>query len=159
MRIEDEIQQSKFSNPRTKALINIIYTAYRINDSIAEVLKQFDLTQAQFNILRILRGKHGQPATCGDIKQVMMDKNPDVTRICDKLISKSLINRQFNSNNRRQVLLSITPDGIELLAKIDPMMEQKMMSFDSLKDMELEQLSDFLDSLRSRGCPMQNRLV
>ena len=131
-----------------KALINIIYTAYRINDSISDVLKDFDLTQPQFNILRILRGRNGQAATCGDIKHVMIDKNPDVTRICDKLILKELISRQFNSCNRRQVLLSITDKGLELLASIDPIMDKQMASFGQLEDQDLEKLSDYLDLIR-----------
>ncbi len=131
-----------------KALINIIYTAYRINDSISDVLKDFDLTQPQFNILRILRGRNGQAATCGDIKTVMIDKNPDVTRICDKLILKELISRQFNSCNRRQVLLSITDKGLEVLTSIDPIMDKQMASFGQLDDQELEKLSDYLDQIR-----------
>ncbi len=131
-----------------KALINIIYTAYRINDSISDVLKDFDLTQPQFNILRILRGRNGQAATCGDIKNVMIDKNPDVTRICDKLILKELISRQFNSCNRRQVLLSITDKGLELLTSIDPIMDEQMASFGQLDDQALEKLSDYLDQIR-----------
>ncbi|MES2619102.1 MAG: MarR family transcriptional regulator [Bacteroidota bacterium] len=148
MKIEEEIQQSRFSNAKMKALINIIYTAYRINDSISDVLKDFDLTQPQFNILRILRGRNGQAATCGDIKNVMIDKNPDVTRICDKLILKELISRQFNSCNRRQVLLSITDKGLELLTSIDPIMDEQMASFGQLDDQALEKLSDYLDQIR-----------
>ncbi len=149
MKIEEEINQSKFVNSHTKALINIIYTASRINDRMAIILKPYDLTQPQYNILRILRGRNGEPANCGDIKKVMVDKNPDVTRICDKLIIKELINRQFNQNNRREVLLSINKNGLNLLKKIDPKMEEEILAMANLKEKDLEKLSTLLDAMRS----------
>jgi DNA-binding MarR family transcriptional regulator len=148
VKIEEEINQPRFSNIHTKALINIIYTASRINDRIALVLKPFDLTQPQYNILRILRGRNGEPATCGDIKKVMVDKNPDVTRICDKLIGKHLIDRRFNQSNRREVLLSITKDGLALLKKIDPGMDAEMVSLACLDEKQLDKLSNLLDAMR-----------
>lgn len=149
MKIEREINQSKFSNINTKALINIIYTAARINDRMVLVLKPFGLTQPQYNVLRILRGRNGTPATCGDIKKVMVDKNPDVTRICDKLMQKELIDRKFNQSNRREVLLTITKSGLNLLSKIDPVMDAEIMDMANMSDKELEKLSDLLDAIRS----------
>ena len=121
MKIEEESNQSRFISFHSKALINIMSTASRINDGMAIVLKPFDITQPQYNILRILRGKNGEPCNCGEIKKVMVDKIPDVTRICDKLIAKELITRQFNQSNRREVLLSINNNGFSMLKKIDPM--------------------------------------
>lgn len=149
MKIEEEIKQSRFSNLHTKALINIIYTASRINDRFAHILKPFDLTQPQYNILRILRGRNGEPANCGEIKKVMVDKNPDVTRLCDKLMQKGLIDRQFNKSNRREVLLSITKDGLALLKKIDPVMDEEVLSIAGLSESDLETLSGLLDAMRS----------
>ncbi len=150
MKIEEEINQSKFNNIHTKALINILYSASRISDSMALVLKPFDLTQPQYNILRILRGRNEVPVNCGDIKKVMVDKNPDVTRICDKLILKSLIDRQFNKTNRREVLLTITKDGLNLLKKIDPIMDAEIIALANLSEKQLDKLSELLDSMRSQ---------
>lgn len=149
MKIEEEINQSKFANVQTKALINIMYTASRITDGMSTVLKPFDITQPQYNILRILRGKNGEPCNCGDIKRVMVDKNPDVTRICDKLLAKELITRQFNVNNRREVLLSINKNGLNILKKIDPLMEKAVFEMANLSEKDLEKLSSLLDEMRS----------
>lgn len=150
MKIEEEINQSKFVNAHTKALINIMYTASRIIDGMVVVLKPFDLTQPQYNILRILRGKNGEPCNCGDIKKVMVDKNPDVTRICDKLIAKGLITRQFNQSNRREVLLSINKNGLNILKKIDPLMDAAVIEMANLPEKELEMVSSLLDQMRTR---------
>jgi DNA-binding MarR family transcriptional regulator len=149
VKIEEEINQSKFINAHTKALINILYTASRINDGMASLLKPFDLTQPQYNILRILRGKNGEPCNCGEIKKVMVDKNPDVTRICDKLIAKELITRQFNQSNRREVLLTINKNGLSVLKKIDPIMDDAILEMANLKDKDLEKLSALLDQMRA----------
>lgn len=149
MKIEEEINQSKFVNANTKALINILYTASRIHDGMTTLLKPFDLTRPQYNILRILRGKNGEPCNCGEIKKVMVDKNPDVTRICDKLIAKELITRQFNQNNRREVLLTINKNGLNLLKKIDPIMDEAIIEMANLKEKDLEKLSSLLDAMRA----------
>ncbi|MDI1235219.1 MAG: MarR family transcriptional regulator [bacterium] len=149
MKIEEEINQSKFNNSQTKVLINILYTASRINNSMVEVLKPFDLTQPQYNILRILRGRKGELCNCGDIKKVMIDKNPDVTRICDKLKDKDLITRQLNKNNRREVLLSINKNGLNILKKIDPQMDAAILEMAKINDKDLEMLSALLDSMRA----------
>lgn len=116
---------------------------------MVEVLKPFDLTQPQYNILRILRGRKGELCNCGDIKKVMIDKNPDVTRICDKLKDKDLITRQLNKNNRREVLLSINKNGLNILKKIDPQMDAAILEMAKINDKDLEMLSALLDSMRA----------
>jgi DNA-binding MarR family transcriptional regulator len=80
----------------------------------------------------------------------MVDKNPDVTRICDKLIAKELITRQFNQSNRREVLLTINKNGMDVLKKIDPIMDETILEMANLKDKDLEKLSALLDQMRSK---------
>src|SRR5690554_5540704 len=118
MKIHDSIKQAQFENPQSKAWVNLMFTYHFVMDRSRHVFKQFGITQQQYNVLRILKGKKNQPATCGEVKQVMLDKNPDLTRLSDRLVAKGLVNREVNENNRREVALAITAKGIALLDTI-----------------------------------------
>ncbi|MBK9488411.1 MAG: MarR family transcriptional regulator [Haliscomenobacter sp.] len=148
MKIEELIKQTKFVSPLQKAMLNLIYTYHWHVDQSAEVFKPFGITMQQFNVLRILRGKHPEFVPVGDVKAVMLDKNPDLTRLCDRLQEKDLIERETNACNRRQVLLRISKAGLELLERADPMIMQQAKKFDNLSDEEAETLSNLLDKLR-----------
>jgi MarR family 2-MHQ and catechol resistance regulon transcriptional repressor len=148
MKIEEAIQQKKFDSPQQKAWINMVYTYNWINDQLNIILKDFDITQQQYNVLRILRGRHPQQACCSDVKDVMLDKNPDLTRLCDRLLTKGWIERGLNEDNRRQVVLTITEDGLNLLKSIEPMMKKHLKTFNNLSDKDAEVLSELLDKLR-----------
>src|SRR3546814_7335648 len=106
----------------------MVYTYNRLTDRINQVFKNFQITNQQFNVLRILRGRQGQVACCSDVKEVMLDKNPDLTRLCDRLVTKGLIKREFNQFNRREVGLSITREGLELLERIQTELEKNNRS-------------------------------
>ncbi len=112
------------------------------------VFKPFDLTSQQFNVLRILRGRHPESIPVGEVKCVMLDKNPDLTRLGDRLIQKGLIQRELNAQNRREVLMQITKAGMELLDQVEVGMEKSKSQWQNLTDEEAEQLSDLLDKLR-----------
>lgn len=112
------------------------------------IFKPFDLTPQQYNVLRILNGRYPEAIPVGEVKAVLLDKNPDMTRLGDRLVQKGLIQRDFNQQNRREVLLSITPQGIELLAKMQPALEQAAAQWDQLSPEEAETLSNLLDKLR-----------
>lgn len=150
MKIEEEIQQSKFNSVKEKALINLMYTANAVEDAFRKTLKDYDISLPQYNVLRILRGRKEGYATCGDLKQVMLDKNPDVTRLCDKLVLKKLIVRNNNKTNRRQILLKISEKGLLALEEIDPYFSAVRERLDDIPDEDLEKLSDTLDSVRDR---------
>jgi len=150
LKIEDEIKQSSFPNQREKAIINLLYTSNTVEDAFRSVLKSFDLSLPQYNVLRILRGKREGFATCGDLKQVMLDKNPDVTRLCDKLVVKHLINRNSNSQNRREIHLKISGDGLNILDEIEPYFEAVKNKLIDIPEDELSSLSDTLDKIRER---------
>jgi len=149
LKIEDEINQSKFNSAQEKAIVNIIYTANAIEDAFKKALKVHGISLPQYNVLRILKGRKDGHATCGDLKDVMLDKNPDITRLCDKLVEKKLILRNNNKTNRRQILLKISDKGIQALEEINPMFELVNINLRSVDDTELLQLSDILDKVRA----------
>lgn len=150
LRIEEEINQSKFNTAQEKALVNIIFTSNAIQDSFKKALKEHGISLPQYNVLRILKGRKDGHATCGDLKDVMLDKNPDVTRLCDKLVEKKLIVRNFNKTNRRQILLKISDLGLKTLEEIYPLFGSVHNQLKDLKESDLLHLSDTLDSIRAK---------
>jgi DNA-binding MarR family transcriptional regulator len=148
MKIEAAIKQSKPMQPIQKAIVNLMYTYYWHMERTATLFKPFELTPQQFNVLRILRGKHPEAITVGEVKSVMLDKNPDLTRLADRLAQKGLIERSLNPDCRREVLLVITDKGMELLSRMETEMESAKSQWQTLSDEEASQLSDLLDKLR-----------
>src|SRR5690606_6175614 len=120
MKLHDSIKQTEFKNPQTQAWVNLMFTYHHMTDRIRQVFKQFDITQQQYNVLRILRGKKNQPATYSKVKQVMLDKNPDLSRLSDRVLAKGLIPREVKPNNRWKLELTITQKGLQLIALIMP---------------------------------------
>lgn len=136
---------SRFPNNKVKALLNIIYTANWINNQKITFFKPFGISPQQFNILRILRGTK-EPLKVNTIKERMLERAPNATRLMDKLCAKQLIERIACPDDRRVVHIKITKKGLSLLDKIS-----KQMHLDFLKNLnekEAEQLSDLLDKIR-----------
>jgi MarR family transcriptional regulator, 2-MHQ and catechol-resistance regulon repressor len=148
MKIEQALKQSRFESPQQKAWINLIFTSNVLNDFSNTIFKDFDLTPQQYNVLRILKGRIPESASCSSVKEVMLDKNPDLTRLCDRLVTKGLIVRETDSDNRRQVNLRITEEGIKLIDTIKPILKEYNHKLNNLSDEEAEILSDLLDKLR-----------
>lgn len=147
--IEEEIKQRKgFANNKQKAYVNLIYTANTLADRFRCMFEKYDITQQQFNVLRILNGSDPEPLFCNQIKDVMLDKNPDVTRLCDRLAAKNLIARHLNTRNRRKMNITITEEGKQLLGQIEPGMMAHMSSMGQLTEEEAETLSALLDKFR-----------
>ena len=134
----------------TKSVINIMYTSRMVEENIQTVLKEFDLSMPQYNVLRILRGQRGNPANLSTVQDRMIDKSSNTTRLVDKLLKKNWVKRQVCANNRRKVELFITEDGLKILSTLDPLMEannEKLVS--TLSETELETLNNLLDKLRT----------
>jgi len=148
MKLEEEIVQNKFRNEYHKAVVNIIYTFNWITEKQTKQLKPYDITLQQFNILRILRGQHPKPATVKLIKERMLDKMSDVSRLVEKLRVKELVNRHICSHDRRNVDVFITEKGLELLSEIDPKEKEIEEFMSNLNEKEIEQLNFYLDKLR-----------
>jgi MarR family transcriptional regulator, 2-MHQ and catechol-resistance regulon repressor len=148
MKIEALIKQRKFVSPLQKAMLNLIYTYHWHVDQASEVFKSLEVTMQQYNVLRILKGQYPEFVPVGDVKAVMLDKNPDLTRLCDRLEEKRLIERNTNPCNRRQVLLRIAQPGLDLLDRSEPMLYEQAKKMQNLSDEEAEALSNLLDKLR-----------
>ena len=149
MKIEEAILTSQFSNLHEKAIVNIIFTANAVQDALKMIIKPYGISLPQYNVLRILNGRKKGYATCGDLKAVMLDKNPDVTRLCDKLVDKDLISRHCNAKNKRQILLQISDKGEDVLAQINPKIYAFYEQLNALNQNDIAQLSDCLDAIRN----------
>jgi len=144
-----EIIQAKFKSVQQKAVVNVRYTSNFIGQYHNNYMGQFDLSMAQFNILRILRGAK-QPISVNNVKDRMVERSPNTTRLMDKLIEKGLMERVRCDSDRRVVYVSITEEGLKLLAKIDIDMEDASIFAQNLTDDEAEQLSQLLDKMRGQ---------
>ncbi|MBK7668995.1 MAG: MarR family transcriptional regulator [Sphingobacteriaceae bacterium] len=149
MKLEDEIKQSKFESSYQKAIINIIYTSNWLRDQQMDVFRAFDVLPQHYNVLRIIKGKHPKPCSPGEIKEVMLDKGNDVTRLVDKLVKKGLVKRNLCESNRRKIDITITEKGVTFIKEIsDPMKKQLSVIKKLVSEKEAEQLSDILDKIR-----------
>lgn len=150
MRIEDAIQQPQFPSSRHRANVNILYTAGWLNQQTSQVLRPFDLSVQQFNILRILRGMKGKPATIKLLTQRMLDKMSNASRLVDKLKKKGWVDRKECATDRRRVDITITQSGLELLREASAALDDAMeRAFETLSPAEANQVSNLLDKLRS----------
>jgi len=136
---------SKFPNSKVKALINIAYTANWINSHQNSFFKPFGISPQQYNILRILRGA-GESLKVQTIKERMIDRSPNATRLMDKLCAKKLINRMSCPDDRRVVHIEITSNGQKLLKVISSNLKNNFL--ENLTDKEATQLSNLLDKIR-----------
>lgn len=136
---------SKFANNKVKALINILFTANWITSYQNEFFKPFGISPQQFNILKILNGA-GEALKVQTIKERMIDRAPNATRLMDKLTAKHLIERFSCPNDRRVVYIKITNNGLLLLEDISKELKHNLL--DNLSEAEAEQLSDLLDKIR-----------
>ncbi len=148
MQIEKEIQSTNFEDNYHKVIINISYTYGWIANISREKFEQHNLTSQQFNILRILRGQYPCPATVNLLKERMIDKMSDASRIVDRLIQKGMVSRCTNKKDRRAVDIRISELGLKTLAKMDTEFKAKDFLKDHLTEEEAGQLSDLLDKLR-----------
>ena len=148
MALENEINQRRFRNEYQKAILNILYTNNWLFEKIGIIFDEWDVTPRQFNILRILRGE-GKPLSTLQIRQRMLDKMSDTSRIVDRLIKKGMVRKTPNAEDRRLVDVVITPRGKKLLEKIDPLENEmdKLLSHLTLE--EASTLNNLLDKLRN----------
>jgi MarR family 2-MHQ and catechol resistance regulon transcriptional repressor len=148
MGIEKDIQQASFVSSRQKAMINIIYTYGWIIEKIRDFLSKEDITHQQFNILRILRGSHPKPLSTMQIRDRMLDKMSDTSRIVDRLVLKGMVKKTICPTDKRLVDVVITDKGQKLLKKLDQESDHISEIMSALSDKEAEQLSLLLDKLR-----------
>ncbi len=149
MRIGEEIQQEKFSNELHKAHINIVYTASWLNLHSTKLLKKYNISPQQFNILRILREMHPRPSTVKMLTERMLDKMSNASRLVEKLKQKGLVEREACHDDRRRVNVYITTQGIELLNRATVEMEKSVeTSLAALSREEAAHLNQLLNKVR-----------
>ncbi|MFN2457185.1 MAG: MarR family winged helix-turn-helix transcriptional regulator [Chitinophagaceae bacterium] len=149
MGIEKDIHQNKFRNARQKAMVNLLYTYGWTIEKIKNFLAKEDITHQQYNILRILRGSAPQPLSTLQIRERMLDKMSDTSRIVDRLVAKQLVKKVTCSKDRRLVDVTITDKGQKLLKKLDAVADELDSVVKNISEKEAETLNYLLDKLRS----------
>lgn len=148
MSIDQDIQQAHFRNTHQKALINVLYSHGWVMERIKSLLAAEDITPQQFNILRILRGSFPVPLSTLQIRERMLDKMSDTSRIVDRLIAKNLVQKSTNPTDKRLVDVLITEKGQQLLHKLDVRDAEMDNILGNLSEEEAQQLSNLLDKAR-----------
>jgi len=149
MKIEQAINQRKFRDEHHKVVVNLLYTGNWLRDALGANLKGLGLLPQHYNALRIIRGKHPEPLSAGSIKEVMLDKASDVTRLLDKLEKLNYIQRRLCPHNRRKMDINITQQGLQLLDELDVPMDSFYNDLTArITEEEAKMLSDLLDKMR-----------
>lgn len=149
MIIEKQLKISKQIPEYKKALLNVLYTGNWLNDEVASALKTYDISPQQFNVLRILRGMKGEPATLQIIQDRMISKMSNTTRLVDKLIVKDYVTRNQCETNRRKVDICITKSGLEAINEISKTVDKAELDITkNLNEEELLTLNELLNKLR-----------
>jgi len=148
MGIDQDIRQNKFRNEYQKAGLNLMYTYGWVMERIKEVFASEDITPQQFNILRILRGSHPQPLSTLQIRERMLDRMSDTSRIVDRLIAKGLVKKAVCKTDRRLVDVIISDKGKKLLERLDKRQDELDNIVGNLSEKEAASLSILLDKLR-----------
>lgn len=148
MGIDHDIHQSKFRNEYQRAGVNLLYTYGWVMERTKELFASEDITPQQFNILRILRGSHPQPLSTLQIRERMLDKMSDTSRIVDRLIAKGLLKKGTCKTDRRLVDVMITDKGKKLLERLDERQDELDKVVGNLTEEEAATLSELLDKIR-----------
>jgi DNA-binding MarR family transcriptional regulator len=149
MGIEKDIHQETFRNAKQKAMINLLYTYGWTIEHIKNFLASEDITHQQYNILRILRGSSPEPLSTLQIRERMLDKMSDTSRIVDRLLAKELVKKCVCPKDKRLVDVTISDKGQKLLKKLDTEAANIDNVMNNLTETEAEQLSHLLDKLRT----------
>jgi len=148
MGIDKDIQQSTFRNEYQKMGINIIFTANWLNERIGQILNGEKITQQQYNILRILRGSE-TPLSTLKIRERMLDKMSDTSRIVDRLVAKELVEKSSCLKDKRLVDITLTKIGLQLLEKLDLYNNQIDAILRGINEEEAATINQILDKLRA----------
>ncbi len=147
MRIEEEIN-GRFESEYHKTALNIMFTNNWLTGLLKQRTDKVKITLQQYNILRILRGQHPSPATVNLLKERMLDRMSDVSRIIDRLVQKELVSRCTSNRDRRAVDVLITDKGLEVLSQLDEAMKITNVLDEYLTPKECETLNRLLDKMR-----------
>lgn len=148
MKIEDEIKQTAFKSELHKAGVNLIYTYFWLKERISSNLKNYDITLQQYNVLRILNGQYPKSITTSTIRERMMDKMSDASRLVERLKTQGLVEKKVNTHDRRLVSVIISEKGREVVHRIMQEQDETEGSLGNLSEAEAEQFNRLLDKIR-----------
>ena len=150
MKIEEVIKSTVPMDNSKKIILNVLFTQNVITDNFNELLKPYEISGEQYNVLRILRGQKGNPANMSMIQERMVARTSNTTRLVDKLLLKELVTRKVCPENRRKIEVLITQKGLDVLKELDPKVIEHEQSFSKkLNSEELEQLNHLLEKYRN----------
>lgn len=156
MGIEKDIKQPKFRNAYQKAMLNVLFTNGWITEKVKKFLAPEDITPQQYNILRILRGSFPKPLSTLQIRERMLDRMSDTSRIVDRLVAKQLVQKVTCATDRRLVDVTITEKGQALLEKLDSSVNSIETIMANITEDEAEIISNLLDKLRNSDEELPN---
>lgn len=149
MKLEEAIKSNKFRDEGHKASLNIMYTAYWLKSNFSSSMKELGLTSEQFNVMRILKGKHPEEMCVKDIGSRMIEKSSNVPRIIDRLVDKKWVKRTTSKEDKRETLISLTDKGIKQLAEASAIMEDISRKIIGITNEEAAVLNELLEKLRA----------
>ncbi|TDD97024.1 MarR family winged helix-turn-helix transcriptional regulator [Flavobacterium cellulosilyticum] len=151
MNIDEVIKSTIPMDISKKIILNILYTQNVLSDNFNELLKPYDVSTEQYNVLRILRGQKGNPANMSIIQERMLAKTSNTTRLVDKLLLKKYVTREVCPENRRKIEVLITQRGLDILKDLDPKVITYEQSFlQNLNTNEIIQLNQLLEKFRNK---------
>lgn len=145
MKLEEAIKSSGFKSEKEKAMVNIMYTAYRVKTNINQLLKDYGLTSEQYNVLRILKGKYPGQMCVRDIAQRLIERSSNVPRIIDRLEIKKLVKRSQSGEDKRETVIILSQAGINMLETVTPAIRKLNSDLIAINEEESKQLNDLLD--------------
>ena len=148
MKLEEAIKSSRFASEKAKATINVMYTAYWLRHSFSMAIKCEDITIEQYNVLRILKGKHPEQMCVRDISTRIIEKSSNVPRIIDRLVTKELARRTTSKQDKRETLVSITEKGMDTLQRATDLIDRVTDDITLPDENEAKVLNELLDKMR-----------
>jgi len=150
VKIEEALKMTRFPSQKHKASLNLMYTAWWLKTMISQELKSAGLTLEQYNVLRILKGKHPQPMCVRDIGSRMIERNSNVPRIIDRLVSKNLVNRSTSETDKRETAIKLTDIGLDKLLAATKRVDRLFGESVVMKEEEAEMLNTLLENMREK---------
>lgn len=148
MKLEDVLKTTKFNDEVHKATLNILYTSYWMRDNMSSTMKDIGITSEQFNILRILKGKHPEAMCVKDIGGRMIEKSSNVPRILDRLVAKELVMRTTSKEDKRETIISLTETGMKTLQQANEALVEINKKTIGITNEEAATLNQLLEKLR-----------
>ncbi|MCW3106124.1 MAG: MarR family transcriptional regulator [Segetibacter sp.] len=150
VKLEKAIKTAKFSSEKQKAGLNVLYTAWWLKTLISQELKAFGLTHEQFNVLRILKGKHPEKMCVKDIACRMIERNSNVPRIVDRLVAKKYVDRSTSDIDKRETVITLTNDGMNVLEDANQKVNELFTTSVLIEEDDARQLNLLLENIREK---------